>query len=665
MLGILIYSNTFQNSFHFDDAGNIVTNPAIRNILNLRVIWNHCATRFFTFLSLACNYHFHQFSLPGYHLFNLAVHLGAALLVRWLIILTFSSPAIKNIAAARYANLLAFFGGLIFVAHPVQTQAVTYIIQRATSLATFFYLASLCLYVKTRLKYAEKPAPPGWQRYYAGSILTAGLALFTKEITITLPFILILYELCFFQTNRKLLCKQIIPFFIILLATLVTIRATGSIDFRELRHLTQAPSDSIMISSGTYLLTQFRVIVTYLRLLLIPVNQNLDYDYPIAQTLFTLPTLAGLCLLILLLLTAVLLFRKNRLVSFSIFWFFLTLVPESSIVPIKDVIFEHRIYLPMVGYSIFLPVIIYYIFRNKRLHLTTGLLTLIVICYSTMAYNRNRVWKNEFTIWNDVVQKSPNKARAYDSRGLAYLEEQQEYEKAIADFDQALRINPRFTFSYNNRANVYLKKGEYDQAIADCNQAITINPQYADAYYNRGLAYSQKKEYTNAIADFTRTLKLSPNYIFVVYYNRGIVYESQEEYDKAIADFTQTLLSNPGYTDAYYNRGNSYLKKGDYDKAITDYTQAITIDPHCAKAYGKMGVAYGKKGAYDKAIIILTQAVEINPDLAEIYFNRGITYMAKGNFDKAWKDIHQAEILGYEIPPALEKIRTNPHLKLK
>ena len=166
ILGLLVYSNTFHASFHFDDDSNIVANYAVRNV-GASALFKFWATRFLTYYSFALDFSFHQLRVPGYHIFNLAVHIGAALTVWWLALLTLGTPAMKlHPHTTRFAGapspikgedgsgrpwLLALFSGLLFVCHPVQTEAVTYIVQRATSLAAFFYLLALCLYIKSRL----------------------------------------------------------------------------------------------------------------------------------------------------------------------------------------------------------------------------------------------------------------------------------------------------------------------------------------------------------------------------------------------------------------------------------------------------------------------------------------------------------------------------------
>ena len=197
--------------------------------------------------------------------------------------------------------------------------------------------------------------------------------MFTKELVITLPIMILLYEFCFLgdtappilsprggglrrgvcRVKKKMEWRYIVPFLIILLIIPVTMFVSKSANVGMMRMLAEGTGD---ISRGHYFLTQFRVMVTYLRLLFVPLNQNLDYDYPVSQPLWEIPTLASGSVLLVILTVGILLFRRYRLISFSIFWFFLTLSVESSFIPLVNVIFEHRVYLPVVGYSIFLPI---------------------------------------------------------------------------------------------------------------------------------------------------------------------------------------------------------------------------------------------------------------------------------------------------------------------
>ena len=363
-LGIITYSNTFHSPFHFDDEPYIVNNFSIRNISNLHNIWNFFPSRFITILTLALNYHFSQLNVFSYHISNLAIHLGAAILVWWLVILIFSTPIMKKGTLSKYANPIALFIALIFVSHPIQTESVTYIWQRTTSLTGFFYLFSLCFYIKSRLLKIDNNTASKWGLFYAISYIFCILIMFTKENAATLPLIIILCEFCFFNINRYSDWKYALYFLITLLIVPVILFSTRTNSFIAIQRLIDKPLNN----AGSYFLTQFRVIVTYIRLLFLPLNQNLDYDYPIAKGLMDITTLGSLSILITIIISAVKLLPRYRILSFGIFWFFITLLPESSIMPLDDVIFEHRLYLPMVGYSLFIVAGLYYLFTKNPLN---------------------------------------------------------------------------------------------------------------------------------------------------------------------------------------------------------------------------------------------------------------------------------------------------------
>ena len=595
-LGIVIYSNSFGASFHFDDELSIISNLSIRNLANLKGIWNFWPTRFLTCLSIALNYHFQKFNVFGYHLFNLLIHLVSTILVWWFVLLTLSTPKIKQQKISQQANLIAFFAGLIFLTHPIQTEAVTYIIQRATSLAALFYLACLNLYIKSRLLEYEKPASRISKFYYLGSLILAVMAMFTKEMAITLPLMVLLYEYSFLKTKKNIDWKKIAPFLITLLIIPLTMLITKSANLMEMR-LESEPSPGI--SPGNYLLTQFQVIVTYIRLIFLPINQNLDYDYPVAKSLLESPTLTSLLFLAIILFIAIRIFSKYRLVSFAIFWFFLTLLPESSIIPIKDLIFEHRLYLPMVGFSFFLVIVLYYLFAKKSLGLLVAVLVILITCYSILTYKRNFIWKDEFSLWNDVIRKSPWKARAYSERGNAY-KNKGNLEQAISDYNKALEIDPNYANAYNNRGITYLNKGNFEQALFDCNKAIQLDPKSAFSCYNRGNTYKKKGNLEQAISDYSKAIEIKPDFA-LAYHNRGSAYQEKGNLEQAISDYSKAIEIEPNLALTHYNRGNVYLKEGDLNKAISDYSKAIQIEPNLVGAYSNRAKAYFLKQEYQKS----------------------------------------------------------------
>ncbi len=314
--------------------------------------------------------------MVGYHFFNLVVHLISSCFVWWLTLLTLSTPAMKGNKITQHANVIALLVGLVFVSHPVQTGAVTYIWQRAASMMALFYLASLCLYVKSRL---QPPQHRVLRRsYYISSLMMAILAMFTKENAVTLPLMILVYEFSFFEVKENLLWKQLTPFLLTILIIPVTTLLSQSGRIQEIQRIAEAPAG---ISPIHYFLTQFRVIVTYIRLSFLPLNQNLDYDYPVFKSIFEWPVFFSSLFLITILAWAKCLFSKYRIVAFSIFWFFLTLLPESSFIPQNDIIFEHRLYLPLVGFSIFLVTGVYYLWGKNSLKIMGVILGVVIIFF--------------------------------------------------------------------------------------------------------------------------------------------------------------------------------------------------------------------------------------------------------------------------------------------
>jgi tetratricopeptide (TPR) repeat protein len=200
-------------------------------------------------------------------------------------------------------------------------------------------------------------------------------------------------------------------------------------------------------------------------------------------------------------------------------------------------------------------------------------------------------------------------AIAFSNRGSAYSKKG-ESDRAIADYNQAIRLDPGYAYAFYNRGSAYADKGEYDRAIADYDQAIRLDPGFTYAFYNRGSAYADKGDYDRAIADHDQVIRLDPGDEYA-FNGRGAAYTNKGEYDRAIADYNQAIRLDPGYAYAFYNRGNAYRNKGEYDRAIADYDQAIRLDPGYADAFYNRGLAYYHKGESDRAIANFDQSIAL------------------------------------------------------
>lgn len=564
-LSAIIYSNTFSVPFHFDDKLNITDNAMVKDPDRL---WPPSHTRWFGYLTFAVNYRLHGLDVTGYHVVNLGIHILNALLVYWLVILTFktpySAPLLKNDqeSSGSRSALTALLVSLLFAVHPVQTQAVTYIVQRFASLATFFYLLSLTTYIKARLA-----GPDGKQGttqsvslrwfLYSISVLSAILGMKTKETAFTLPAVIVVYEFAFFTGTKfnKSNLFYLVPFVLAPVVVLLTMAGFGA-------NIDAVFTATNEISRHDYLLTQFRVLITYLRLLLLPVRQSVDYDYPVYHSFFDPHVFFSFLLLAALFGTAVVLLVRSRsslsrrLTAFGIAWFFITLSVESSIIPIADVIFEHRLYLPGIGFFIAISITTFSLGGELRRRcgrraaialLCTA--AAVIALLSSAAYIRNTVWRSEIALWEDVVGKQPSGPRGHNMLGI-----------------------------------LYHRTGMIDRAIEKYRRAIRIKPSYAEAHVNLGSAYVDQGRLDEGMYEFMTALNL----------------RSLDDIDTA---------------NLFINIGNCYLKKSMPDRAIEFFNYAVPIIPDDARVYVFLGRAYEAKRMADKASDYFGRAHRLNPDL--------------------------------------------------
>jgi protein O-mannosyl-transferase len=574
VLGILMYSNTFDCSFHLDDIDNLQENMAIRSLSNIRALWEYSHTRFLAYYTFAWNYHFSQFNVWSYHLVNLMIHLTNAVLVYWLSVLLFSSPALKDKPISKDKKVVAFMTAMLFISHPLATQSVTYIIQRMASMAAMFYLLSIVWYVmgrytvnNTKRKYF----------FYTGCGLAALCAMLTKENAVTLPFAILLVEFFFLQKQQFSISfkdKRVL----LTVAGLITF--IGLVIYKYPSNIFNSipvNSDSVnkSITAANYLYTQFGVILKYIQLLLVPLHQNLDYDYKLVQHFADPRSMLSFLVLVALLVLAAFLFKKQRVFSFGIFWFFLTISIESSIIPLQDLIFEHRTYLPSYGFFLCMSYGIYLLTWKNYKKVGIAVLVFIIGTNAILTFARNSVWIDEITLWSDVIAKSPNKARGYNNRGDDYMEENK-LKEAFSDFDKALELDPKFAMAYYNRANVYKKQEKYKEALDDYDMVIHLWPNYPKAYSNRGNIYKLQNRLDEAVNDYSKAITLSPTY-YLAYNNRASVYIMQKKNAEAIEDLNKSISIKPDFAEAFGNRGLAELNLGNKQMGCMDLQQAVNL----------------------------------------------------------------------------------------
>jgi protein O-mannosyl-transferase len=601
VLSIAAYSNTFHAPFQFDDIPNIVENPLIqgnnflhdssgycsqiKGIHGRNILCDYFKMRYIGFATFALNYMINGLNVTGYHVINLIIHILNALLVYTLIILSFKTPLLRNNLNNNYSVYIAFFSALLFATHPIQTQAVTYTVQRFTSLTTMFYLSALVLYIKWRLLDgmsigAEIYLKLKGKLVYIASIFLIVLAMKTKEISFTLPIIIALYEYMFFNFGNKKKVLYLFPVFLTLLIIPLSL-----IDLKEpLQNLVGDINSKTTVETTLprldYLLTEIRVIVTYIRLIFLPINQNLDYDYPIHRLFFSMPVFLSFLFLISILGIGIYFLycakRDNKSVkqfdllsSFGILWFFITLSVESSILPIADVIFEHRLYLPSIGVFITITTILFWTIdktkiEGKMIHkVVIASLTLLIIVLIGTTYARNKVWQNSISLWEDVVKKSPHKGRGYLSLGSAYME-LGKFEKAIVIFNKALSIDPNYAEAHYNLGLAFLSSGDLFNAKREWEKTLVINPSHSYALNQLGNISLIENNIAKAGVYYYRAVQTDYGNI-EAHYNLAVVSEQLNRMDEAVIQYRIFLqIASPQYSYLVPNVQKKLYQLGEY-----------------------------------------------------------------------------------------------------
>ncbi|MFH1800181.1 MAG: hypothetical protein ABH891_04975 [Candidatus Omnitrophota bacterium] len=583
LFGIGAYANTFTGSFQFDDGMHILEGRSLWP-LNLGTLWREYPSRFITNLSFSFNIYLAGFATWSFHVLNLLIHILTSFIVFNLTRSILNTPSMKNWVPPAQQNLFALVAALLFTTHPVQTEAVTYIVQRATSMATLFYLTALWMYLKTRL---------GDPRHYRLALCFTAAAMLTKEISFTLPFAILLSELFFFPPcaedplGKKLIrwipfaaSLLIIPLLFLMNSFLLT-RVGGSMNV--------LPSVAGNISRWDYFLTQFRVGRTYLRLLFFPVNQCIDYDYRISSGLGDPDTWAAFLLLFSIFILSLAFFKKNRLLTFGVLWFFLTLSIESSIIPIADVIYEHRLYLPMFGFVLFLTSLLWILLRSTQWF--TAISLSVVVVFSGMTYVRNEVWQNSFTLWEDASKKSPRKWRPYCSLGLAYAGELKDFKTAILFFNKALRAGSYTSVLLTNMASAYSQLGNSK----------------ASAYYQKQALASAESEGYSARG--------------ILDYNQVVYLKQEKKIPEAIDSLKKAIKANPPDHFFHIQLGELYIETGQEDAAIASFRKAIDLAPLSREGYDALARFYKKKGERQKAVDVMVEYLKFKKKHKPLFGN--------------------------------------------
>ena len=668
------YWNSFGAPLVFDDLSTIQRNTGV---FFREFYWNLLSARSVLYLTFTLNYMWSGQQVWSYHLINFLLHL-----LNGLFIFVLAEQIFRNIGNSfqrcrQYAVLAAAF----FLVHPVQTESVTYISSRSELLSTFFYLLGLLVYVL-------------WPKERIGLLCSLAVAvpyffgLGSKETVISLPAAIFLYDFLFLSKGEF---KGLSPRWRFYLTYVVgglaavyyilAVALRGSVGARLPGHL----------SSWQYFLTQLRVIVHYIRLIFFPVGLNLDYDFMPSNSPLEPAVIASFLFLCGVVLLGWTLRRRSPVFAFSIFWFLVTLAPTSSVLTILDVIFEHRLYLPLAGVCLSFPLFIQLIYEKLRERLsipgnTLRYASVILIGLIAGTIMRNYTWGDEVRLFKDVVSKSSRKERPYNALAWAYYK-RGEFNKGIEVLEAGVeKVPSKINTLSDTLGNLYLKVGQYDKAVQlfQKSTGVFTGPDLAQVYNNLGVAYlyewndlqvhraqfsdeeyrARREQILKPAADaFSKALEIDhdmpwavDSYVNVMSYRgKGGELEAmalerlkqKERYDD-LYTIGKMAFNNGDYAKAdeyfekaekqrndvkilFFNHGYALTELKQDDRAIEKYIEAIRVDPIFIEAHHNLGLLYMRRNEYTKAAEAFAEVLRQDPKHVSSNLNLAKIYIAQGN----------------------------------
>ncbi|HEY1765847.1 MAG TPA: tetratricopeptide repeat protein [Opitutaceae bacterium] len=593
-----IYGRTLSVPALYDDLPSIVNNESIRSWpTSLRPPdYTTTSGRPVLNISFALNFWISGTDLRSYHAVNIGIHALAALA------LFGTARRLLARTGAKWALAKAFSIALLWAVHPLQTEAVTYTVQRAESLVGLFYL--LTLYAFVRMHDAR-----GWQKGFwtlccvAASFLGMG----TKEVMASAPIAVFLLDRAFFSGSCAQAFRQH--------GRLYSALASGWLVLGACILSSHGRSGTAAFGFGAetfrYLLYQTRAVAHYLWLCAWPRSLLFDYGTsvppPDPEAIpFALLALAGVIG------TFWLLARRPAL-GFLAAWFLLILAPTSTVVIIvTEPVAEHRMYLALV------PVVTVAVWAVFRFLGRAGLPVCLAmaIALGLASASRNRVYGSALTLWSDAVSKRPDNERARVMLGEAWFELPGHVAEAIREFSTAVRLAPDDSKAHNNLGNAFLTQpGRLGDALSEFKEAVRLDPGYAQAHNNLGNAYtSLPNSAEDAVREYRTAVRLKPNYP-AAYNNLGNALSSLPGHlEEAIASYREALHLNPALESAHFNLGNAYLRSEKYTEAIEQYEAALALSPTSADAHFRLALALVKSpNRRADAIAHLETALRLKP----------------------------------------------------
>ena len=606
-MGALAYLNSFKGQFLFDDR-TFLEDPSFYRFWPLSP---SAITRPLVGFSLALNHAISGTDVWSYHAFNLTIHILASLALFGVVRRTLLTDKLKE-RFSHASTGLALSVALLWMVHPIQTESVTYVIQRAESMMGLFYL--LALYCAIR-GFTSKNA----SRWYQAAVIACALGTGSKQVIVTAPVVILIYDFVFISGSLKESLRRRWGLYAGLFAT------WGFIAVTMLFSKDAAVSAGFglkIVSTWDYFKSQFGVIAHYLRLAVYPEPLCLDYNWPVAKSLADVVPFAVM-IIALALASLYGVFRRSPF-GFLGIWFFLILAPTSSVMQIADLAAERRMYLSLAavvtlgvagGYAL-----LQRLSESGRVQplrfsrIGVAVIAVLVSWFGSLTVRRNADYHSEIMMWADVLKKRPDNPRAHTNLGLR-LAERGEVDLALAHFQEALRVNPNFVEAYNNTGMILANQGRGDEALPYFQEALRLRPNAKRAHFNIGQVLAGQDKWDEAINQYEQELQVDPQFE-KAYMSIAMALEIQKKPAEAAARYREALSIWPDWIEARLRLASLLLS--DRAAEVRDAKEALQIAEETVRLSGRQQVsaldvlaaAYAAEGRFADAATTAREAMD-------------------------------------------------------
>lgn len=680
-LPFALYWNTLGVPFFFDDPMAIVDNPTIRNlgawgeVLRPPNNGSGVTGRPVVNLSLALNYACGGTAVAGYHFANILFHVLGTLALFGIVRRTLQSPVLRDRCGSA-ATPLAFLTALLWSVHPLQTESVTCVIQRTEVLLGLFYLATLYGFVRS-----QTGGSRGWA---AASIAACWLGMGTKEVMISAPLLVFLYDRTFIAGSFAEAWRRRKGYYLglaagLLLLAYLVISAGGTRG--------TAAGFGVGVTWWSYALKQCEAILLYLRLTVWPHPLVLFYGTDVIRD--PLAVWPHVIILTGLVTTVLVALVRAPVAGFAGLWFFAILAPSSSVVPlVSQTVSEHRMYLPLAA-PLAAALVGLYLLAGRRAFVVAGV---IAALFGALTVRRNTDYRSEITIWRDTVAKAPANARARVNLGSVLQalgrpdEARREYEaalrldadspeaqnnlatilldagrpaEAIAPAEAALRLRPDFVFALNNLGSALVRTGRFAEGAVFLERAVTLRPAFPEAHCNLASAYTQLRQTAKALEHGRRAVQLRPDLALAHFFLAGAHLQAGDM-GAAQAGYAEAARLNPLDPDARANLGAVLYQNGRPAEAIPHFEAVVRLRPELADAHNNLAGALFQTGRTEEAVTHYRTAVGLQPANLGARLNLGLVLARLGRQAEAaaaYEDVLQLAPDNAAAKAALQQLR--------